>query len=132
VKTTVALLALLAATGCGNYGNVYLPEGRRKPDLGPEPREFGPAADLNKTATQFRARINAPPGVPLRLTIDCGAPNGETISVWVNARSLPAGSCPYSALIPVGTIVPDTAALVEIEASGPIPARRLEVQRAQP
>ncbi len=116
MKRAVLALALLSG-GCGNYGNIYLPEGRRKPDLGPEPSDFGTTVTLNQKAAAFRFRLNAPPQAPLQLTIDCRGPANATLAVWVNARRLPPGPCPYTGAIPDGTIVAGTAAVIEVEPS---------------
>ena len=125
MRAWVALCGVLAA--CGNYGNVYLPEGRRKPDLGPEPADFGPSATLERKAGAFRFRLYAPPGVPLQLTLECSGPAGVSLAVWVNARRLPPGPCPYQGSIPEGTILAGTAAVIEVEPSEEITLHRARV-----
>jgi predicted small lipoprotein YifL len=107
------LAAALAMTGCGNYGNIYMPEGQRKPMLGPEPGDFKSMATIGKEVSHVKVRLTPSADRSLKLRVDCtGAASART---WVNARALPGGACPYEAAVPDGTMVPGTAAMVELE-----------------
>lgn len=130
----LAPLMLLLAASCGNYGNVYLPQGERKPLSGPNPADF-PAALAAPLAIAEKAkiRLNATPGAAeLRAAWTCAA--ATAIVFRVNARkigdaSCGPGDCAFSRPVPDGTILKGVATLVEIETSAPITLQRLGLER---
>jgi hypothetical protein len=126
------VILLLAA--CGNYGNVYLPQGERKPFSGPNPADFPAemAAPLGVTGSAT-VRLNVSPGAAsLRATWMSFA--GANVVWRVNARkvgetSCGAGECSIASPVPEGTILKGVATLVEIECSAPIIVQRLVIER---
>lgn len=125
---------LLLACACGNYGNIYLPQGERKPFTGPDPKDFPAAlAAPLKVESSAKIRLNIAPGRAATLRAGWNSASPATVVWRVNARKIAAatcgpGDCETSAAIPQETIVPGTATLVEIETSVPITVARLAIE----
>lgn len=123
---------LLAA--CGNYGNVYLPQGERKPLSGPDPADFPPALTASLGVTdKARLRLNVAPG-PAELRATWTSFAGATVIFRVNARKIAeascgAGECSVASPVPDGTILKGVATLVEIETAAPIIVQTLVIER---
>jgi hypothetical protein len=131
-RLALPLLLLLAA--CGNYGNVYLPQGERKPISGPNPGDFPASLPAPvPIADKAKIRLNAAPGAAeLRAAWNCAAP--ATVVFRVNARkigeaSCGPGECTLARPVPDGTILKGVATLIEIETSAPITLARLGIER---
>jgi hypothetical protein len=117
---TVTLPLLLA--GCVNHPNTWMPQGERKPFLGPEPKDHTAAVDLNKQTAKETVRLYRDNAQRVKVTCD------GTVRVFVNARAVGAGACPISAAIPAGTLVPKTVPVIEIEADAPVLLKRVELE----
>lgn len=112
------LLAYASLAGCVNHPNTWMPEGERKPFDGPDPKDVPASVEWSKTADRHQIRLHSPSAT--KIVVDCEG----GVRVYVNARRVHDGSCPVSAAIPAGTFVPDTAALIEIEADSPVLVKR--------
>jgi hypothetical protein len=123
MKAILACLLLLVS--CGNYGNVYLPQGERKPLSGPDPRDFPAALPASLgVADRVKLRFNVAPG-PARLRAAWTSYAGASVVFRVNARKIAeaacgAGECSVARPVPDGTILKGVATLVEIETTAPI------------
>ncbi len=130
----IAAAALLLA-GCGNYGNVYMPQGERKPFLGPDPKEFQAALERPQpVAGHTLIRLNIASASGLSLKASWTAREAGSIVWRVNARKIATiscgpGDCRADERIPDGTILPGVATLVEIETSSSIVLERLTIDR---
>ena len=131
----IRLLPLLLFLGaCGNYGNIYLPQGERKPFTGPDPKDF-PAtltAPL-KVDDAGRVRLNIAAGKEATLRATWSATSAATVTWRVNARKIASiacgpGECQSSAKVPEGTILAGTATLVAIETTAPITVTRIAIE----
>jgi|GEM_PF-6274523 len=120
---TLVLWACAALGGCVNHPNTWMPEGERKPFDGPDPKDVPASVEWNRKSERHQIRLNSPNAT--RLTVACEG----TVRVYVNARRVHDGACPVSAAIPAGTFVPDTAALVEIEADSPVLVQRAALEK---
>ncbi len=131
----ILLALVLFTTACGNYGNVYLPQGERKPFLGPDPKDFPAAlaAPLAVTATAS-IRLNVPPGTSLRLKAAWKTGTPSTVVWRVNSRRIAethctAGDCTLNEVVPDGTILEGVATLIEIAPGAPLTLDRLAIER---
>lgn len=117
----VLTLPLLLA-GCVNHPNTWMPQGERKPFLGPEPKDHAAAVDLNKQTAKQTVRLYRDNAQRVKVSCD------GTVRVFVNARAVGAGACPIDATIPAGTLVPKTVPVIEIEADAPVLLKRVELE----
>lgn len=128
-----ALALLLLAASCGNYGNVYLPQGERKPLSGPNPADFPPSLDAARQVTEIaKIRLNAAPGAA-QLRAAWTASSDASVVFRVNARKVGEascrGECTIACAVPEGTILKDVATLIEIETTAPVTLTRLVIER---
>lgn len=127
------LPGLLLAASCGNYGNVYLPQGERKPFSGPEPAEFPAALPAPVEVTgSAKIRLNVAPGAA-ELRASWTSREEAAVVFRVNARKLAeascAGECALARSVPAGTILKDVATLIEVETTAPITITALAIAR---
>ncbi len=135
-----SFLALLALTGCMKYANEYMPDRARDPDVFGDPKGLvayismkdGNAAKHFAGGVDLRAfdgeRRKAGPVAAFRFGVDAGATwkfqmrcesaVPQQVNVRVNGSSLgsfaASGPSSWSAAVPGGVLVRDTAALVEV------------------
>jgi hypothetical protein len=125
---------LLLFASCGNYGNVYLPSGERKPISGPNPKQFPAALETPlEVETKAKIRLNIAPGGPAELKASWSAPAQADIVWRVNARKVGdlscSGECTIARPVPDGTILPGVATLIELETTAPVTVTRLVIER---
>lgn len=129
----VLLPCLLLIAACGNYGNVYLPQGERKPLSGPNPADFPVAlSGPLEVGEKAKVRLHATPGAA-ELRVSWTASAAAIVVFRVNARKIGeascSGDCSLSRPLPDGTILKDVATLIEIETTAPIAITRLVIER---
>ena len=116
------LLAALLLAGCVNHPNTWMPQGERKPFLGPEPKDHPAARDLNKQTAKETVRLYRDNARQVTVTCD------GSVRVFVNARAVGAGACPINATLPAGTLLPGTVPVIEIEADAPVLLQRVALE----
>jgi hypothetical protein len=137
----LSLLAVLLLSSCVQYSNQYAPDRARRPDAFGDPRGLSPYISMKdasagrhfaggldpaafdgeyrKAGPVAQFRFAADPAQSWKFQLKYRSASPQRLTIRVNGQNLgvldaPAASAQYSAAVPSGVLLPNTAVLVEI------------------